>query len=239
MRSEPTLSNLLSATFEQIGESARLIVIYLAVMVPLGTLSLYFERSGGSSDFGFDFGIILTESLFAQGMLAVAVVVGVFVVSLVLYYWLYAAMLRRTASPSFGRILPFLGIYILSALGIGFGFVLLIVPGLILIVRWVAVLPVVLAEDRPAMDSFGDSWEMTRGHFWSILGAIVILFVMAIIVAGIFGGAAIVLGGEGSVGALAIDSLVEQATSTLFVAFAVAAYRLMHHTSEELTEMFE
>lgn len=239
MNSGPTLSNLLSATFDQIGENTRLIAIYLAVMVPLETISLAIQGPGSGSDLGLNFGFLLSASVLAQGALAIAAVVGVFVVGLILYYWLYAGMAVRSLSPSFGRFLPFFGIYILSTLGITFGLVLLLIPGLILIVRWLLVLPMVLTSDKPAMDTFGESWSATSGHSWSIFGAIVILFFILIIAAGIIGGASYLLGGDGSVGAMAIEAFVDRGSGVLFIAFALGAYGLMHDKREDLTEMFE
>ena len=239
MKQEFSLSNLLSGTFEQIGANAKVILIYLAVMVPLGTVSLMFEGPGSNTSLGVDVGFMLTESLLAQGALAIAVVVGVFIVGVILYYWLYAGMMARTTSPSFGRFLPFVGIYLLSVIGIVFGFALLIIPGIILSVRWLIVLPMVLAGEKPAIDSFSESWNLTKGRGWSIFGGAIILFVIFLVIAAVLGGATTVLGGVGSLPAMFVGSAIENAGTILFIAFVLAAYRLLQDDSEELVEMFE
>ncbi|QUL38948.1 glycerophosphoryl diester phosphodiesterase membrane domain-containing protein [Erythrobacter sp. JK5] len=239
MNSEATLSNLLTATFDQIGEHARLVAIFLAVMVPVGTVALALDSGGNSELFGFDTGLMITPAIFEQGIVTATIGLAVFVAGVIMHYWLYAGMVRRSTALSFSRFLPFVGIYILATIGMVFGFILLVIPGFILLVRWIAVLPLVLAGDDPAMDSFGNSWEMTRGRGWSIFGAMVVLLVLLIIAAGIIGGATYLLGGDGSIGAMAVESLADHASAVLFAAFAVGAFRLMHDSSEELTEMFE
>lgn len=78
---------------------------------------------------------------------------------------------------------------ILAALGIGLGLILLIVPGLYLLTRWVLITPVIVVEKRSAGESFGRSSELTAGHRWTVLGVIavtlVILLVGSAIVSGI------------------------------------------------------
>ncbi len=48
------------------------------------------------------------------------------------------------------------------------GFVLLIVPGVYLLVRFAAVQPAIVAEDI-GFEAFRRSFELTRGKFWSVL----------------------------------------------------------------------
>ncbi len=54
------------------------------------------------------------------------------------------------------------------------GFVLLIVPGLYLLTIWAVIAPVIVVEKRRALESFGRSRELVRGHGWTVFGIVVI-----------------------------------------------------------------
>jgi hypothetical protein len=81
-------------------------------------------------------------------------------------------------------LVPLIGVSILAGLGIGIGFVLLIVPGLILLTFWSVVAPVTVLERPGVFSAFGRSWELVRGHGWAVFGTIVLVFLL-VIVAGI------------------------------------------------------
>lgn len=78
---------------------------------------------------------------------------------------------------------PLLGVSILAGIGIAIGFVLLIIPGLILLTIWAVVIPVVVLERPGVFASFGRSRELVRGHGWSVFGTLVLAYVIAIGVA--------------------------------------------------------
>ncbi|MBD2842094.1 glycerophosphoryl diester phosphodiesterase membrane domain-containing protein [Erythrobacter rubeus] len=239
MNREATLSSLLDQTFTELSDSRRMVAIFLAIWIPITAVSGYFQ--GGRSDFdvGFGFGFQLTESLLAQGVLAVVAVIGAAIAGLLLSYWLYAALVGRTTAPGFGRFWPWLGIYILYLLGIMFGLVLLIVPGLILGVRWAMALPLVVGSRLPAMDTFGESWEKTRGRSWSIFGSFVILVIGVAVFNAIMGSLAVLLGGPGSIGGLLLLAIGDGVSAAIFTALPVAIYRLLHNNTDELAEVFE
>jgi hypothetical protein len=71
-------------------------------------------------------------------------------------------------------IAPLIGASLLAALGIAFGFVLLIIPGLWLLTIWAVIAPVIVVERRRALESFGRSRELVRGHGWTVFGIVVI-----------------------------------------------------------------
>ena len=232
-----TLSSLLNQTFSELGDAGRLLAVFLAIIVPVNTAAEFFQ-DGNSNPYSFGFSLQFTESLLAQGALVVALVVIAFIVDIVLSYWLYAGMTKRTASPGFERFLPWLGIYILSTLGIIAGFVLLIIPGIIIAIRWTAVLPVVIEGRVPALDAFGESWRMTGGKSWSIFFAFLILLIGAMIGGGVLGGIAGVLTGENSILVAFVTALVEALVSAVFIAFGVGTFRLANNDTEEIAEVF-
>jgi uncharacterized membrane protein len=83
------------------------------------------------------------------------------------------------------RLLAIIGLAILMSLGIGFGFVLLIIPGLILITMWFVATPACVVERLGPFRSMGRSSQLTKGHRWKILGLFLILAIGGAIVSGI------------------------------------------------------
>jgi Membrane domain of glycerophosphoryl diester phosphodiesterase len=63
-----------------------------------------------------------------------------------------------------GRILSLALIMIGYWVGIGVGFLLLVVPGIILALMWALTIPVAVLEDKGLRDSVGRSAELTKGH---------------------------------------------------------------------------
>jgi hypothetical protein len=95
--------------------------------------------------------------------------------------------LLRSVSPV---VVPLFVVSLLAGLGIGIGFVLLIIPGLFLLTVWAVVAPVTVLERPGIFAAFGRSRELVRGHGWTVLGAIVLVFVIVLcagIVAAIIG----------------------------------------------------
>jgi hypothetical protein len=74
---------------------------------------------------------------------------------------------------------------ILAGIGIGIGLLLIIVPGLFLLTIWSVIAPVIVIERKGAIDSFGRSRELVRGHGWQVFGVIVVLFLLQFIVAAV------------------------------------------------------
>lgn len=87
--------------------------------------------------------------------------------------------LLRAVTPALGALT---GISILAAIGEGIGFVLIIVPGLVLLTMWSVVVPVEVLERRGVLGSFGRSRELVRGYGWSVFGVIVIVYVTVLVI---------------------------------------------------------
>jgi hypothetical protein len=121
-------------------------------------------------------------------------------VSLVGTFWLQGALvyavsdvrdgrIDTTVGEVFERVRPELGTLILAgvlaALGIALGFVLLIVPGLILLTWWCLIVPVIVLEGKRVGEAFTRSRELVRGHGWTVFGVVVITAILSGIAAGI------------------------------------------------------
>ncbi len=102
--------------------------------------------------------------------------------------------LLRSVDPVFW---PLVAVSILFGIGVAIGFVLLIIPGLILLVIWSVVAPVTVLERPGVFAAFRRSRELVRGNGWNVFGVIVIVFVIVFVISIVAGLAA---SGLGSVG---------------------------------------
>ncbi len=88
-------------------------------------------------------------------------------------------------------ILPLIGAGLLAGIGISIGFVLLVVPGLILLTIWAVIAPVIVLERVGVMASFGRSRELVRGNGWRVFGVIVSVFVIVAVARIVLGAIAV------------------------------------------------
>jgi hypothetical protein len=124
------------------------------------------------------------------------------------------AELLRSVEPVFW---PLVAVSILDGIGVAIGFVLLIIPGLILMVIWSVVAPVTVLERPGVFAAFGRSRELVRGNGWNVFGVIVLVFLAVIVVSVVAG---LVSAGLGSLGRALIQWAV---TSVLAPVTALSA----------------
>lgn len=84
-------------------------------------------------------------------------------------------------------ILPLIAFGILFALGVGIGFVLLIVPGLVLLTFWSLGSPAIVVEGAGPIEAFGRSWRLVRGQAWSVFATLLVALLIVIGVGIVFG----------------------------------------------------
>ncbi|HSD81331.1 MAG TPA: hypothetical protein VLB47_11735, partial [Solirubrobacteraceae bacterium] len=177
-----------------------------------GTLSRVFELYGQQA------GVLLPAAaiiflipavaalLVGGGSAAVGLALIVSIVGIVAGFWYQGVVVAAVQDMEDGRrdfsvgelfssVRPFvatlIGAGILAGLGIGIGFILLIVPGLILLTWWALIAPVIVLERTGVMASFGRSRELVRGNGWPVFGIIVLLAIVQALAAGILRGIAI------------------------------------------------
>jgi hypothetical protein len=115
------------------------------------------------------------------------------VISIVGLFWVQGALVAAvedirdgradlSLGDTFNRVKPQLGAIVvaglLAGLGIAFGLVLLIVPGLVLMTWWALVIPVVVLEQSAAGAAFTRSRELVRGYGWNVFGVIVLAILL-------------------------------------------------------------
>jgi hypothetical protein len=64
--------------------------------------------------------------------------------------------------------LPVMAITLLNGLGVMFGFLLLIAPGLMLMTAWFVAIPAAVVERVGVFGAFSRSGRLTKGHRWAI-----------------------------------------------------------------------
>jgi len=103
---------------------------------------------------------------------------------------------RRDARPGqlISAVMPVLGKLILVAIVAGIliviGFLLVIVPGLILLTIWAVAVPVVVLERPAGLGALGRSRELVRGNGWRVFGVIAVLYFLVILVSAVLEGIA-------------------------------------------------
>jgi hypothetical protein len=83
--------------------------------------------------------------------------------------------LLRAASPVIGQLIL---VGLVAGIGIVIGFVLIIVPGLILITIWSVAAPVVVLERPGGLGALGRSRELVRGNGWNVFAVILLLVIL-------------------------------------------------------------
>ena len=86
--------------------------------------------------------------------------------------------LGQTYQAAVPFILPVAAASILAAIGIFIGFVLIIVPGLILLTFWCLIVPCIVIGGAGIFPSFGQSYRTVRGYAWNVFGTLVIVFLL-------------------------------------------------------------
>ena len=95
------------------------------------------------------------------------------VITVAASYLITKALVEQIAERSLpGRFPAFFGLGILTTLGILLGLVVLVIPGLVLAVRWSASDPILLGSDDSVTEAMQHSWRATGPHFWPILVAL-------------------------------------------------------------------
>jgi hypothetical protein len=138
------------------------------------------------------------------------------------------ATLGECLSTGLRRALPLLGVAILSGLGIVLGFLLLIVPGVILYLMWSVAIPVVVVERHGVIGSLSRSSELTSGAKGTIFALFLIVWVIMMAAAAVSGAAMVAIYGVQGLAAAVQDGLapgfliVNVVVSTVVTVFASA-----------------
>ena len=146
--------------------------------------------------------------------------------------------------------LPLFAVNLGYSVAVAIGFVLLIVPGVMMALAWCVAAPALIAERTGITQVFGRSAQLTRNHRWSILGLAVIAFVALMILEGVLfavglrAGVGAVTSAVGSPVGIIVAGIVSglfQAAAASVIAVLYAELRSLKDgvASESLAEVFD
>lgn len=135
------------------------------------------------------------------------------------------------------RIASLFGVGLLTGLGIAFGLLVLILPGLFFAGRWFLAAPALFAEDIPVSEAINASWEATEQHWLSCTIIVVAIFLCqgAPLVAGLY------LVPERDIthiGTLAVTNALSQAAWVFGTAAAATMYLKIGRRATRSAEIF-
>lgn len=228
-----TVGGVLSRAFGAIGGAP---LVYFGVSFALAALPSVLVRLAVPASAFVPASI--TGGLFAR-MLPAVFAVGL--AWMLLYLAAQAILFRATAAQLNGRpehfgsyvgaaaraLLPLVGLGILLTLSVGMGWVLLMVPGLMLAMMWSVAAPALVVERIGIFESFGRSRYLTSGARWRIFGIFVLVYAIYLIASAVLGLGFGTLSGLTTGGAIRMQSsltssILSVVLQTIFVAISTA-----------------
>jgi hypothetical protein len=189
-------------------------------------------------------GVAILADTYSETMPALTLltaIVGLAANYLLLRALLHDAGLKREGEG--GGFGAYFVVGILSGLGVLLGLVLLVIPAIVLMVRWVAADAIVVSENPGASNALSESWEATRDHFWPLLATMLIGFVPYITAVVLFGIGAefydvVELDGWAIQAGLVVANVLAAIYGVFSSALSVAAYWLLRGDHRSVEEVF-
>lgn len=179
---------VLRRTFAMVGRNFLLFAFLslLLVGVPQGLLLwaiLRFAEAGDS----------LAQLRLAAPAWAVLTIAGVLMYAALVHAAMAGmngrkATLGESLRAAAGHFIPLLAMQLVMIVPILIGFLLLIVPGVMLAIAWSMALPARVVERTGVLRSLGRSLELTRGSRWAVFGVFVVVLVLGAIIGAVVGG---------------------------------------------------
>ena len=88
------------------------------------------------------------------------------------------ASFAECLSVGLSAAVPLIGLTILMVLALMAGFILFVIPGVILLLMWAVAVPALVTERIGVFAAFGRSRALTKGARWRILGFFLLLFIV-------------------------------------------------------------
>lgn len=243
-----SLGDILSAALQIYRKNAaQLLLIVAVVTIPLSILSylladVVFAADSKTVTIGNQSIKVTEPRSFFVFLLAllVSLAIGVIITAI-----LQAAILRAAAQATIGdpvdveasyrwglaRFGSVLLVSILVGLAVGIGFLLLIIPGIILLVMFSVSVPAVVVENRRGTDAMRRSWELVSHHFWHVLGVILV----AAILAGIVSGLVSAIGGSNGLLRAIFQAIAQIITAPFTALVSILLYLDLRARRENLT----
>jgi len=167
------------------------LLVYVVIGIVVGLVMVPFIIAIGLSIATFDIADVRPETWVLLAIGVVVVVVLFFMLNQIgQAVLLLGAFQRMRGQPlrvgealrrAFARFFPLLGLGLLLSLALMLGFLLLVVPAVILFCMWWVVVPACVVEGRGPIESMSRSAALTKGYRWKIFGLAVVVFFMNVI----------------------------------------------------------
>jgi hypothetical protein len=203
-RGKLDIGRVISETFQVLGRNAVafLVLALLLSGVPAGIMSYMAAPFAGVQTGNLDFDPSRLAWIFLGGLVGLvtaAILQGALIFGTVQDMNGQRPNIGECLATGLRAFLPLIGVSILFALAVVFGFMLLFVPGLMIICAWCVAVPSLVAERTGVFGAFNRSADLTRGNRWRIFALLVVAWVIAVVISMIVGaiatGAAFATGG--------------------------------------------
>lgn len=244
-----SLGEILSAAFNIYKANAtQLILVVAIVVVPLSLVGAVFagvvfapERIGvtnGEVVIGLDYADRSWGAFLLVG--AIGALIAVLISAL-----LQAATVRAAAQATIGdrvdvdasyrygfkRLWSVILVSLLVGLIVAAGFILLVIPGIIFLVLLSVSIPVLIVEGRRGTEAMGRSWNLVKGHFWHVLGVILVAALIVGLVSGLIGS----IGGDAWVARWIFTAIAQIVTAPFAALVSVLLYLDLRARTEALS----
>jgi hypothetical protein len=201
MNAKLDTSRVFERIFKIYGDQFTLLIpAALVIFIPVAVLNGLVLASGGGLALLISSAIAVIATYWYQGMVVEAV------------RDILDGRRDHTIGSLFSSVSPvvanLIGAGIIAGIAIAIGFVLLIVPGLILLTIWAVIVPAIVIDRVGVFESFGRSRQLVRDNGWRVFGVIVVLFLLQIVVSGVV---------NAIVGGISDDSFAGYAIADLIV----------------------
>lgn len=105
------------------------------------------------------------------------------------WFWVgwtrYSLHLGRGGAPSIGLLfksdglLPAVGMFLVAIIPYYVGFLLLVVPGILLVLGWLFSLQFIVDRAAGPIEALKGSWRMTSGHRWPLFGLLLLMVLIS------------------------------------------------------------
>jgi hypothetical protein len=225
-----SVGEILDTSFQVYRRHFSALATIVLVCNGLPILLQVYTRSGGGGSWALT--LLYIVLVVVLGLIATGA--SVFVVS--------ESYLGRaiTAREALARAGPYVGPLIVASLLVGLlvmvGFILLVIPGMIILCGLALTVPAVVVESASPLDAMGRSWTLTRGYRLRMFGLFVLIFLLILVpyiaVMGAFGIASAMFAATGAKGMGAgiilagtvVAAVVQLLLSPLYQAALVVAY---------------
>lgn len=158
------------------------IVIFIAiaavVSIPSTAMTVLSERAAENFAYDPSFNIGVLVPLFLAPLVKILesfVISGAIIVGVYRYLSNKEVTVNECVSIALSKLFPIILASMLATMVIGFGTLLLIIPGIIFMLKYYVIIPTIVVEDYSVSGSLGRSNELTRGNKWHILATIFIV----------------------------------------------------------------